>query len=51
MNGNLIKTIALSTNGKGQIVLPSEELAAGTYQYSLFVNGKLVDTKKMVLVK
>jgi hypothetical protein len=50
-NGKVIKTVAITSKGSGQIVLQSEELAAATYQYSLFVNGKLVDAKKMVLLR
>jgi hypothetical protein len=51
MNGKLIKTTTLTTQGKGQLVLEAGQLPSGTYQYSLIVNGKLVDTKKMVLTK
>jgi hypothetical protein len=51
MNGKTIKTISAIAKGSGQIVLQAGELAAGTYQYSLIVNGKLIDTKKMVLTK
>jgi hypothetical protein len=51
MYGKVIKTVALTEKGKGQLVLGAGQLAAGTYQYSLIVNGKLYDTKKMVLTK
>jgi hypothetical protein len=51
MNGKLIKTMTLTTQGKGQLVLEAGQLPSGTYQYSLMVNGKLVATKKMVLTK
>jgi hypothetical protein len=51
MNGKVIKTVALTEKGKGQLVLEAGQLAAGTYRYSLIVNGKLLDTKKMVLTK
>ncbi|HEY6977910.1 MAG TPA: tail fiber domain-containing protein [Chitinophagaceae bacterium] len=51
VNGRLIKNIAATAKGKGQVILQAGELAAGIYQYSLVVNGKLIDTKKMVLTK
>jgi len=51
MNGKIIKTIPLVAKGNGQIVLQAGELTAGTYQYSFIINGKLIDTKKMVLTK
>ena len=51
MNGKIIKTIALNEKGKGQLLLEAGQLTAGTYQYSLLVNGKVLDTKKMVLTK
>ena len=50
-NGMLIKSVALSAKGNGQFILQSGELAAATYQYSLIVNGKLADTKKMVVLR
>lgn len=50
-NGNIIKTIPATVKGKGQVVLQAGQFAAGTYQYSLLVDGKLIDTKKMVLIK
>ncbi len=51
INGQIIKSIILSGNGSGQVTLQTGLLAAGTYAYSLYVNGTLVDTKKMVVVK
>jgi hypothetical protein len=50
-NGKVIKTVVITSKGNGQIVLQGEELAAATYQYSLFVNGKLADSKKMILLR
>ena len=48
--GKIIKTFKV-TPGKGQILLPAESLAAGTYYYNLVIDGKQVDSKKMILVK
>lgn len=52
MNGVLLKEIPVQArNSKGQIVLQAGEFAAGTYTYTLNVNGAAVETKLMVLVK
>jgi hypothetical protein len=51
MNGRVIKTITADAKGNGQLLLHVGELTAGVYQYSLVVNGKLIDTKKMMLTK
>jgi hypothetical protein len=51
MNGEIIKTMALNAPGHGQVTIQTGQLAPATYTYSLFVGGKLIDTKKMVLGK
>ena len=51
MNGRLIKNISVTAKGKNHLVLQAGQLASGTYHYSLVVNGRQVDTKKMVLSK
>jgi len=51
MNGRVVKSISLTALGKGQITLDAAQLTAGTYNYSLIVNGQLVDAKKLVLTK
>ena len=51
MNGRIIKTIPVTAKGNGQLTLEGGQLTTGIYQYSLIANGKLVDTKKMVLTK
>ncbi len=48
MNGKNIKQITLP-NGKGNITIDASTLSAGTYNYSLMVNGKVVASKKMVV--
>lgn len=51
MQGTLIKTIPISKKRKGQITINGYELAAGMYLYSLIVDDKEVDTKRMILIK
>lgn len=47
--GETIKTILLNAKGNGSISLSYEGLAGGVYYYSLIADGKLIDTKKMVI--
>ena len=49
-NGNVLKTIILSNN-KGSVSVDAATLSSGTYQYSLYVDGKLIDTKQMERLK
>jgi hypothetical protein len=49
--GQTVKSVPISVSGNGQLTLQTGQLAAGTYTYSLFVGGQLIDTKKMLLVK
>jgi hypothetical protein len=47
--GNEVKKITLTQSGNSFIVVKSDNLKAGLYSYSLVYNGKLIDTKKMIL--
>ncbi|MBK8848010.1 MAG: tail fiber domain-containing protein [Bacteroidetes bacterium] len=51
LNGDELKTVMLSNTGKGQITINANQLAQGTYTYTLIVNGKSVDTKLMVVTR
>jgi len=44
--GRTVKSIAL--NASGRINLDISALSTGTYTYSLVVDGKIVETKKLV---
>ena len=50
-SGKLLKQVNISGNGNGSIKVDASALASGAYQYSLYVDGKLMDTKQMVLTK
>jgi len=50
-NGNLVKQVSIAQSGKGQVTINANELAQGTYTYTLEVNGASVDTKLMVVTK
>lgn len=48
MKGQIIKVVDIKTKGKGQLNVFANDLSTGMYTYSLYVDGKLIDTKKMV---
>lgn len=50
-NGQLIKIISISNKGTGQITLDTNLLAVGTYNYTLYVDGKQIDTKRLVVAR
>jgi hypothetical protein len=41
----------ISGTGNGSLQVDASALSSGAYQYSLYVDGKLIDTKQMVLAK
>jgi hypothetical protein len=48
MSGVVVKTMLLA-KGKGQVIISNEALPAGTYVYSLWIDGNQVDQKKMIV--
>ena len=48
MYGQSMKEVPLTQTGSGNIHVDSKNLASGIYSYSLIINGKVIDTKKMV---
>jgi hypothetical protein len=51
MNGSTLKEIDLTGNGNGAIQINAGELAPGNYVYSLIIDNKVIDSKKMTLTK
>jgi flagellar hook assembly protein FlgD len=49
--GQLVQTLTLSSRGKGQVQFNSAALAAGIYNYTLWVNNTLADTKRFVVAR
>lgn len=47
-NGAVIKTVDIRSKGKGQLSVLANELGSGLYTYSLMIDGRTVDTKKMM---
>lgn len=51
LEGQLLETIKINSFGEGEIQLQIDGFASGQYYYSLEVNGRRVDTKKMSIIK
>ncbi len=51
INGQVLKSIPVTGKGKGQVILPANTLAKGSYIYTLWVNGEKADSKKMMMMK
>ncbi|OQP59938.1 hypothetical protein A3860_35430 [Niastella vici] len=51
VNGQILKNIPLKSYGEGQVTINAGELAAGSYFYTLTVDGQRIDTKQMILTK
>jgi len=50
ITGATLQTFNISSAGHGQINVDAGTLAPATYEYDMIVNGKLIDSKKMVIV-
>ncbi len=51
MNGKQIEQIVLTERGDASVTINGGQLAAGMYLYSLIADGKVIDTKRMILTK
>lgn len=51
LSGEALKTVELQQRGNGEITIAGNALNAGTYNYSLIIDGNKVDSKIMVLSK
>lgn len=49
MNGRQVREVALTGEAVGKVSFYPNELAAGMYMYSLVIDGKEIDTKRMIL--
>ncbi len=50
-NGKQLKQLNISDKGNGTLHVDASTLSSGTYNYSLVVDGKIVSTKQMVVLK
>jgi hypothetical protein len=51
LEGTQLKAIDVKGRGDQRVVLSGNELKAGIYLYALIADGKIIDTKRMVLMK
>ena len=51
LQGKLVKTLPVANFNHGSITINGYELNAGMFVYSLIVDGKIVDTKNMILTQ
>ncbi len=51
MNGGQLKNISIFERGKGIVTIQGSEFSAGMYLYALIADGKVIDTKRMILTK
>jgi hypothetical protein len=51
MTGTLLKTITIRQRDSGNELINANEFVARMYLYSLVCDGKIVDTKQMMLTE
>jgi len=51
LQGKLIKSLAVVTFANGSITINGNELTPGMFVYSLVVDGRIIDTKRMILTE
>lgn len=49
--GKTVKQVTVSGMGKGTLNVDAATLSAGTYNYTLYINGKFFGSKQMVVIK
>lgn len=51
LDGKILGQVNIDKTGKGQVDIQANTYPAGTYYYALIVDGVLIETKKMVLMR
>jgi len=51
LDGKELKRQRIAQTGAGDIIIKAETFPAGSYSYSLLIDGQMYDTKRMILVK
>jgi trimeric autotransporter adhesin len=51
IKGAILKSLTISTKGAGQLTINTVAWAAGTYTYTLYINGTQTDSKKLVVAR
>jgi hypothetical protein len=47
--GQMLKRIPLEGTGKGELTLQTTDLNKGQYQYTLIIDGRQIQTRKMIV--
>ncbi len=50
-DGKEIKSFTLSAKGEGQVEINANSFSPGIYNYTLFIDGKISDSRQMILTK
>ncbi len=51
MEGTEIKSYSIDQKGNGKIIIEGSELSAGMYLFTLIIDEKIIDTKRMIKTK
>ncbi len=51
LTGRQVKSYEIQDRGQGALTVKAYELEAGTYIYTLIVDNREIDSKKMILTK
>lgn len=51
VDGKVLAIFPIEKVGKGQVIIKAHAYPAGTYYYSLIVDGDILETKRMILTK
>jgi len=50
-DGKLVNSFDISAKGEGHLMISSQAFSEGTYLYSLYVDNRMIDTKRFVLTQ
>jgi len=51
MRGQQLKSYPITNFGNGELIIEGNTFKAGMYMYALIVDGKYIDSKRMILSK
>ncbi len=51
VSGQVLKAVSIENKGEGNISIPAGQLAAGSYFYTLIIDGARADTRQMIINK
>ncbi len=51
LNGKQLKSLTIENKGESSVTLKAQELHSGLYIYALVADGRVIDTKKMIIVE